>query len=316
MKIAIISRFDYCGSGYRMAQAINLNTKNHVQYFRLVPDGQSFGRPQPLFTPNGKEWSVSNQVIDEVNELLRGVDIIHIKGDEPPTEKYFPLLNLEKPTVISVAGSFFRRGKSRVAQPLEDISVYLENTDKRTALMADLNYPEFDSQFTPHPHDVTNTEVTWEPRKKPLIVHTPTSKKKKGTAIFLEAVKDFDVDVEVIYEQPHSVAIDAISRASIVFDQCRQESYGNVTIEATARGIPTLTQLSEKSVKWSGGLLENSPIVDTGSTVESVRDAIETILSKDQMQLSKDTRAFCERVHSYEAVAKMWDKIYKEMLCK
>jgi hypothetical protein len=311
LKIALISRFDYCGSGYRMSQAINMNTNHHVQYFRFLPDEQSFGRPHPLFTSQNGKWAINNRDIAEVNELLSDVDILHFKGDEPPIEKYFPMIDLDKPKIISVSGSYFRRGKSRVAQPMEDMSVYLENTDKRTALMADLNYPEFDGQFVPHPYDVKNTEVTWQPRKKPLIVHTPTSKRKKGTEIFLEAVKAFDVDVEVIYKQPHSVALDAISRASIVFDQCRQEAYGNVTIESMARGIPTLTQLTDRSVNWSNGLFDNSPIVDTGSTVESVKEAIATILSTEQSALSEQTRQFCLDVHGYEAVAKMWDKIYR-----
>jgi len=312
MKIALISRFDYCGSGYRMAQAIGMNTNHHVQYFRLVHDDMSFGRPQPLFNVTGDKMGINEGVMGEVNALLKDVDILHFKGDEPPIEKYFPLIDKSKPKVISVSGSFFRRGKSRVAQPLEPIEAYLSCTDKRTSLMADLNYPEFDAQFVPHP--VVDTEYTWKPRKKPLIVHAPTSKRKKGTDVFLEAVKNFDVDVEVIYGQPHSVALEAISRATIFFDQCRQESYGNATIESMARGIPTLTQLSDKSIEWSGGLLDASPIVNTGSTVESLSRAIEEMLNKDLKVVSKKTKSFCDRTHGYENVAQMWDNIYKGMV--
>jgi len=315
MKIALISRHDYCGSGYRLAEAINQTTKNHVQYFRLVPDGMSFGRPPTVFRFQNDTWVIGKHDVAELDELLAGVDILHFKGDEPPTEKYFPLINITgKPRVVSVSGMYFRRGFDLVSQPLEDMEVYLEETDKRTAMMADLNYPEFDAQFTPHPHDVKNTPYTWKPRKKPLIVHTPTSRAKKGTEVFLKAVEGLNVDVEIIEGESHEKSLKAISGATLFFDQCVQKAYGNATIEAMARGIPVLTNLPISSVKQAQGLFNDTPIVHTGETIKSVREAIVGVLGRDLKALSLETRAFCEKVHGYEAVGKMWDNIYKGML--
>jgi len=36
-RIIMISKVDYAGSGYRMAEAIGLNTQNHVEFFTATP---------------------------------------------------------------------------------------------------------------------------------------------------------------------------------------------------------------------------------------------------------------------------------------
>lgn len=320
-KIALISRFDYCGSGYRMAEAINLNTYNHVQYFRLIPDGMNFKRTHPIFHNQNNEWVIGKQDIDELNSLLKSFDILHFKGDYPPIARYFPIIDIEKhPRIISVGGSFFRRGFSLIAQPVADIDLYLKETDFRTALMADLNYPEYDGVFTPHPYDTDKYQYCWKNKKTPLIIHTPVSRAKKGTATFLKAIDEINkdkkrVDIKIIENESHKQTMEQVKEATIFFDQCMQESYGNSTIAATAFGIPTITHLSEKSISWSDGLLEDAPIVNCGNTVEGIVEAIEKVLSTDMKKLSIETRKFCERVHSYKAVGEMWDKIYKGLLC-
>jgi len=316
-KIVILSMYDYCGSGYRLAQSIGLNTHHFVQYYRFVPDGLLFNRPPTVFSMVNGSWTIGQDNLKSLNKTLESCDIIHFKGDDFPE---FPVITLpKKPIVISVSGSFFRRGDSVIARPGREISEYVEVTDYRTSMMADLNYPEFDAVFTPHPYDTDNTKYCWKNKKIPLIVHTPTSRPKKGTELLISAVNEINkdkkvVDLKIIENESHEAALEAIKSATIFFDQATQESYGNSTIEAMAFGVPVITHLSELAIKQSNGILDNCPIINGGNKTETIKEAILEILGLDLQGLSLETREFCEKVHSYKSVAKKWDDIYNSLV--
>jgi hypothetical protein len=42
-------------------------------------------------------------------------------------------------------------------------------------------------------------------------------------------------------------------------------------------------------------------------------ELIKETLEGDMGELSKKTKAWCDRMHSYQAVAKQWDELYKSI---
>jgi len=313
--VVLISKEDFAGSGYRMVESINLYSCNNVQYVRLIPQPMSFPKLPSVFYICDGGYNINRPNLDDLNKVIEKADILHFKGDYLPIKKYFPLINIPKniPKIITVGGMYFRRGKSIIADELDPLSKYVKLTQYRSALTADLNYPEYKGHFTQHPIDIDNMKYSWHKNNKIVIAHAPTNEIKKGTIIFLQAIKKLNnknIEIDIIKDTPYYECLKRISKASLFFDQCLFEAYGNASIEAMSMGIPLITRLTDKAISQSEGKLENTPIIRCDDTPESIIDAINRALDMDLKDISIKTREFCEKTYSYEIVGRMWDKIY------
>lgn len=322
LRVLMLSKYDFAGSGFRLAEAVSLTTLHHVQHVALCPCPfpEGLARTPSLFKPDGN-GGLTAQIDDlgRLHTLVRQADVLHFKGDDPPGDDYVPGLSLpaETPRVVTVSGKFFRRGASCVAEPMAPFSAY-SPAALRTALTADLNYPEFDGIYTPQAYDVSAARTTWRARRIPLIVHSPSDRDKKGTSLLMAACellrsRGVRFGLDIIENVDHAECLRRKARASVFVDQVNEVGfYGNAALEAMACGVPVVTHVSDEARARSGGVIDaDCPIVDSGSTAKELANALERVLSSDMAALSRQTRQWAEQVHSYEAVGRLWDGLYR-----
>ncbi|MBT4944567.1 MAG: glycosyltransferase [Candidatus Marinimicrobia bacterium] len=319
LKVALISHHDYAGSGYRMAEAVNMNSKTFAEYFAYVPMSYPSKLPRypALFVRNEDKHFLPSETASRLQTLFRGADIIHYKGDDPPDSYYMKELDVTpNKTIVTVHGSMFRRdADEKIARPVAKLSDY-DSCTLRTVGDPTLAYDGFDCIFTQIPYPTHKFDVTWENRKTPVIAHSPSTKDKKGTDKFEEAIEKlqkagYDVKSDIIHNVNYKECLKRKSEATIFFDQSEVGWYGNSAVEAMAFGIPTLAYISPEAFKGAQGKLDAMPPIDCGNTVDSIFCALKGILDGDMVKQSKAMRKWAVDFHSYKTVGEMWDKIYR-----
>ena len=113
-KVVFLSLKDECGSGYKMVEAINLNTFNFVEYIVLVNGTDDNAYKYPFIykkkkgVPGG--WNVPKRVLDHAQGIINNSDIIHLDEDELPEmidgnyNFHGLILPKDTPRVITVGG--------------------------------------------------------------------------------------------------------------------------------------------------------------------------------------------------------------------
>ena len=293
MNITVISLWDYAGAGQHIANAVN-----------------RVGRHQASFIRQGvkpKEPASNEQVA-----TVADADIIHIKGDEP-LWKFDKIMataygvnsfhDFGKPLILSVEGSTFRRR-------IYNLADYAETP--LTALTADLALPEYNALYTPQGIDSESLPNIWQMGDPPFISHSPSNRATKGTALLLEAMPYFDIDI--IEGVPLAECIQRKATSTLFFDQCLTGYYGYAALEAGAMGIPFAAWLPDYAIEQAGGLLDDHPVINCGQSPEWIRRTLLDALEGDMAELSKRTKAFIDRVHSYSVVGNMWSNIYEGLV--
>jgi hypothetical protein len=138
-------------------------------------------------------------------------------------------------------------------------------------------------------------------RERPLIVHAPSSRRRKGTEHVLAAVEGLDADLELVEGLHHDEAFERYRAADIVVDQLNAGWYGLFAIEAMALGKPVVTFLHEEAVartEEAFGL--EVPIVS--ATKETLRERLEPLVASaaERRRIGAASRAYVERVHDLE----------------
>lgn len=322
MKAVLISLQDHTGSGYKIAESVNLNSNHFVEYMVLLDDLSGHNAYKYPYLYSKKEggkngWNVSQRVLDHAQSIINDADIIHLKGDELPKDYNFYglIIPKDKPKIITVSGSFFRRGNSNVAMPYKPISEYTDFADLITTLTPDLNYPELNGIYTPHTLKYMNN--IWKSRDVPIINHAYSGNNKKATKEFLEAVEilkaeGLKFEVTVTKDILNIECLKQKSEATIFFDQMSETGwYGMSGIEAMAMGIPTVAYLSD--IAMEQGNIKNNPVINCGNTVEGIVETLRNLITTDLSDISKRTFEYAEKTHSYKASAKRWVDIYEGM---
>ena len=78
-------------------------------------------------------------------------------------------------------------------------------------------------------------------RERPLIVHAPSSRRRKGSEHVIAAVEGLDAELELVEGLRHDEAFERYRAADIVVDQLNAGWYGLFAIEAMALGKPVVT---------------------------------------------------------------------------
>ena len=92
----------------------------------------------------------------------------------------------------------------------------------------------------------TITPVPPRDRKRPLVVHAPSSRERKGTEHVVAACDALGVDLRIVEGVPHDEALAVYREADIVVDQLNAGWYGVLAIECLALGKPVLTYLHDE----------------------------------------------------------------------
>src|SRR5262249_29211436 len=84
---------------------------------------------------------------------------------------------------------------------------------------------------------------------RPLVVHAPSNRAKKGTAHVIEACAQLPVELEIVEGLPHDEARERYACADIVVDQLNAGWHGVFALEAMALGKPVVSHLKPDVVQ-------------------------------------------------------------------
>jgi glycosyltransferase involved in cell wall biosynthesis len=161
------------------------------------------------------------------------------------------------------------------------------------------------AEFIPPGIDVASIEPSPpSDRAHPVILHAPSSRRRKGTEEVIAACEGLDADLVLVEGLHHDEAFERYREADIVVDQLNAGWYGLFAIECMALGKPVVTFLHEEAVRRTEDALgERVPIVS--ATKESLREQLEPLVASaaERRRIGAASRAYVERVHDLERVA-------------
>jgi len=346
-KIVMLSTADYAGSGMRIRDAIRQyhpehkiilitakKSKRGSDYVlsKVIPgvvkraEGRSIRRRRPSRYEAKRYDKAVALSCRRIQRLVDDCDIIHFKGDEPPTriwQKYIKIPK-DKKIIVTVGGSGFRRGLDNhaISKAWFGFEHYMK-ADLRTALTAELNYDGYKGIYTQQAIDSESHENTFTPPDGQIVIaHSPSSRKKKGTDdIFFPVIEKlrkngYNIKVELIYKVPFERCVEIKKSAHVFFDQTGCGFYGNSALEAMQFGIPTICHICRDAMKQSDGKITRKHPMGYfhSSNKVSCYRAFQKLLDSDLLEISRKTKEFCDNFHSYRVVADMWDKLYRGLL--
>ena len=140
-------------------------------------------------------------------------------------------------------------------------------------------------------------------RTRPVIVHAPSSRRRKGTEHVIEAVAELEADLEIVEGLHHDVAKERYRDADIVVDQLNAGWYGVFAIEAMALGKPVVTFLHDEAVtRTEEAFGVRVPIVN--ATKDTLRERLQPLVDSadERHRVGAQSRAYVEQVHDIERV--------------
>ena len=312
MKVLIVAEKDQGGSGRQMVLAlrsIGVDASIVVKY----PHQYGYKYDHILRGPEVRR-------IKAAKELLKGVDILHFKGDQLPGAGWLkPFLDVAKcPVVMTAGGSGFRRkgsGPDNICLQWYPIQRYRSRVDAMSAITPDLMY-EPDIRLIPHaigplPQKDVFNDI-------PIIGHSPSNRDKKGTNdVFLPALdilktRGYRFDVMMIEGVDHRTCLGMKSKCDLFFDQAICDAYGNSAVEAMIMGVPTATRMSE-ATRTKDLAYQNSPVAFfEGADPEQAADAMASILDDGLKKRSLATLDWARGLHSYSSVASRLLSLYED----
>jgi glycosyltransferase involved in cell wall biosynthesis len=141
-------------------------------------------------------------------------------------------------------------------------------------------------------------------RTRPVILHAPSSRRRKGTEHVLAACEGLDADLVLVEGLHHSEAFERYREADIVVDQLNSGWYGLLAIECMALGKPVVGHLHEEATRRTEEAF-GMPVPIVSATKEELRARIEPLVASaaERRRLGEASRAYVERVHDLEQVA-------------
>jgi glycosyltransferase involved in cell wall biosynthesis len=155
------------------------------------------------------------------------------------------------------------------------------------------------------------TPVPPSDNPRPLVVHAPSNREKKGTRWVIEACEQLPVELEIVEGLPHDAARERYARADIVVDQLNAGWHGVFALESMALGKPVVTHLKPEVVERSAeGYGVRLPIVP--ATKETLVDALRPLVEQPALrrEIGAASRAYVEQVHDVDRIADRLVGIY------
>jgi glycosyltransferase involved in cell wall biosynthesis len=141
-------------------------------------------------------------------------------------------------------------------------------------------------------------------RERPVVLHAPSSRSRKGTEHVVAACEQLDVELEIVEGLDHREAFERYRNADIVVDQLNAGWYGVFAIEAMALGKPVVTFLHDEAVaRTQEAFGVEVPIVS--ATKETLADVLRPLAESpdERRRIGAASRTYVERVHDADAVA-------------
>jgi glycosyltransferase involved in cell wall biosynthesis len=138
-------------------------------------------------------------------------------------------------------------------------------------------------------------------RERPVVLHAPSSRARKGTEHVVAACRQLEVELEIVEGLDHREAFERYRNADIVVDQLNAGWYGVFAIEAMALGKPVVTFLHDEAVRRTEEAFGiDVPIV--GASKETLVDALRPLVesAEERRRVGAASRAYAEEVHDLE----------------
>jgi glycosyltransferase involved in cell wall biosynthesis len=151
-------------------------------------------------------------------------------------------------------------------------------------------------------------------RDRPVIVHAPSSRRRKGTEHVLEACEGLDAELVLVEGLHHAEAFERYRDADIVVDQLNSGWYGLLAIECMALGKPVVGHLHEEAVaRTEAELGVQVPVVR--ATKDDLRSRLEPLVKSAaaRRRVGEASRAYAERVHDIERVTDRLLALYSRL---
>jgi glycosyltransferase involved in cell wall biosynthesis len=149
---------------------------------------------------------------------------------------------------------------------------------------------------------------------RPLVVHAPSNREKKGTQYVIEACEQLPVDLDIVEGVNHEQARARYARADIVVDQLNAGWHGVFALEAMALGKPVVANLDPETVEQSAeGYGTRIPIVP--ATKDTLTLALLPLVDDGarRTELGAAGRAYVEQVHDIDKIADRLIAIYASL---
>jgi glycosyltransferase involved in cell wall biosynthesis len=146
---------------------------------------------------------------------------------------------------------------------------------------------------------------------RPLVVHAPSNREKKGTKYVIEACERLEVELDIVEGVRHDEARERYARADIVVDQLNAGWHGVFALEAMALGKPVLAHLDPETVEQSAqGYGIRVPIVP--ATKDDLVGALRPLVENPALrrEIGAASRAYVEQVHDIDRIADRLLAIY------
>ncbi len=159
--------------------------------------------------------------------------------------------------------------------------------------------------FDPHPPS---------DNPRPLVVHAPSNRTKKGTQHVIEACAQLPVELDLVEGLPHEEARSRYARADIVVDQLGAGWHGVFALEAMALGKPVVAHLKPDVVERSAEAFGiRVPIVP--ATKETLVEALRPLVESPALrrEIGAASRTYVEQVHDIDRVADRLLDIYAQL---
>ena len=262
--------------------------------YRLHPEAdRSLDLPRGLVRRQLRQWRALAQLLPrtDVFHFYFGLTLV-------PKSLQFPLLRaLRKKSVFHYLGSDIR-GRSRAEL------AFGKRADAEVVGSYDAARWVPEAEVIPPGIDLSRIEpVPPSERARPLIVHAPSSRRRKGTEQVLAAVEGLDADLELVEGLHHDEAFERYRAADIVVDQLNAGWYGIFAIEAMALGKPVVGFLHDEAVRRTEAAFGvEVPLVS--ATKETLRECLRPLVASADERRSRGaaSRAYVERVHDLARV--------------
>jgi glycosyltransferase involved in cell wall biosynthesis len=262
--------------------------------YRLHPEADvSLDLPQGQLRRQLAQWRALARLLPrtDVFHFVFGLTLV-------PQTVQFPLLRaLRKKSVLHYLGSDIR-GKS------PDELAYGRKADAQIVGSYDAIRWVPEAEVIPPGVDLALIEpAPPSDRPRPLIVHAPSSRRRKGTDAVIAACEGLDADLDLVEGLHHEAAFERYRAADIVVDQLNAGWYGLFAIEALALGKPVVTFLHEDAVRRTEQAFDTRvPIVS--ATAETLRERLTPLVASpaERRRVGVASRAYAEHVHDLERV--------------
>jgi glycosyltransferase involved in cell wall biosynthesis len=167
------------------------------------------------------------------------------------------------------------------------------------------------------PPGIDLSKVTPAPpsdRPRPVILHAPSSRRRKGTEQVIAACDGLDADLEIVEGLRHDEAFERFRSADIVVDQLNAGWYGLFAIECMALGKPVVTFLHDEAVRRTEEAFV-TPVPIVAATSDTLRERLRPLVESvdERRRFGAASRAYVERVHDVERIADRLLDVYSRL---